>query len=294
VRPARFRYWLRADCFRDPLQDVLEGHLRQGRALDVIVGRCVERDVDAAGALDDVGGVFGQRGSIEYVDRFDIDGASEAGCQRFQGLAGATRQNGVRSFTGAGDGGPDRPAGRRWSIIAYDLDTNAFISNPRRRPPHGRRPARCPTRTEGRDHQRVGISSYDKDALRVNDDGTVDVYIGPNPPDDYETNWIPTEYHDFWLIARFYGPEPRLFDSYRTRNTHLDLGGRPSWPESRRDRFGVRASTPRVLHTELRPILPENMPSGVSPCAAATHAIRHDRAPLAAEECDRRRSAHAW
>ena len=47
---------------------------------------------------------------------------------------------------------------------------------------------------------------------RSNADGAVDVYIGPAAPKGLEANWIPTAGKDFWLIARFYGPQQPLFD----------------------------------------------------------------------------------
>jgi hypothetical protein len=40
----------------------------------------------------------------------------------------------------------------------------------------------------------------------------VDVYVGPQAPTGFEGNWIPTAGKDFWLVARFYGPEKALFD----------------------------------------------------------------------------------
>ena len=58
----------------------------------------------------------------------------------------------------------------------------------------------------------MGVSSYDKENLTVNEDGSVDVYIGPKAPDGLEQNWIPTVGKDFWLVFRFYGPQPALFD----------------------------------------------------------------------------------
>jgi hypothetical protein len=85
----------------------------------------------------------------------------------------------------------DTPAHDFWSIIAYEIGTNAFIHNP---------------------ENRVGVSSYDKQKMTVNNDGSVDVYIGPNAPQGLENNWIPTAGKDFWLVARFYGPEKALFD----------------------------------------------------------------------------------
>ena len=64
----------------------------------------------------------------------------------------------------------DTPAHDFWSIIAYEVGTNAFIHNP---------------------ENRVGVSSYDKQQMTVNPDGSVDVYIGPTAPDGLTSNWIP-------------------------------------------------------------------------------------------------------
>jgi hypothetical protein len=91
----------------------------------------------------------------------------------------------------------DTPARDFWSIVAYDRETNAFIHNP---------------------DERVGVSSLDKHALAVNDDGSVDVHIGPEAPDGLHSNWLPTAGRDFWLIARFYGPQPALLDRTWTFN----------------------------------------------------------------------------
>ena len=77
----------------------------------------------------------------------------------------------------------DTPAHDFWSIIAYEVATNAFIHNP---------------------ENRVGVSSYDKQQMAVNPDGSVDVYLGPTAPDGLTNTWIPTAGKDFWLIARFY------------------------------------------------------------------------------------------
>ena len=85
----------------------------------------------------------------------------------------------------------DTPAHDFWSIIAYEVGTNGFIHNP---------------------ENRVGVSSYDKQQMAVNPDGSVDVYVGPTAPDGLTNNWIPTAGKDFWLIARFYGPDKVLFD----------------------------------------------------------------------------------
>jgi hypothetical protein len=85
----------------------------------------------------------------------------------------------------------DVPARDFWSVIAYSKKTKAFIYN---------------------DLNRVGLSSYDKPAMTVNADGSVDIYLGAEPPAGLESNWIPSAGQDFFLLFRFYGPEESLFD----------------------------------------------------------------------------------
>jgi len=83
----------------------------------------------------------------------------------------------------------DTPAGDFWSAIAYSFATHGFI--------------------EG--SERVGISSVNKDSLKVNDDGSVDLYFAPSAPEGQESNWIPTR-EEFWVCLRLYGPQEPLFD----------------------------------------------------------------------------------
>jgi hypothetical protein len=78
-----------------------------------------------------------------------------------------------------------------WSVIAYSKKTKAFIYN---------------------DEDKVGLSSYNKSKMKLNDDGTVDIYFGKTAPKGLESNWIPTAGEDFFLLFRFYGPEEPLFD----------------------------------------------------------------------------------
>jgi hypothetical protein len=85
----------------------------------------------------------------------------------------------------------DLPTRDFWSVIVYALKTSAFIYN---------------------DLDRVGLSSYDKSQLQLNDDGSVDIYFGPKAPKGKESNWIPSAGEDFWLLFRFYGPEKELFE----------------------------------------------------------------------------------
>ena len=82
------------------------------------------------------------------------------------------------------------PAKDFWSAVAYDLESAAWI----------------------RDQSKVGVSSKNPD-LQTNADGTVDLHFGPEAPQGMESNWIPTTPgRNFFLLFRFYGPEPAVFD----------------------------------------------------------------------------------
>jgi len=76
------------------------------------------------------------------------------------------------------------PVRQYWSVTLYDFDTHAFI----------------------RDMDRQSCSSL-TDGLVVNDDGSVDVFFGPRPPEGREANWVPTSKGNrFEALFRFYGP----------------------------------------------------------------------------------------
>ena len=81
------------------------------------------------------------------------------------------------------------PVKQFWALTAYDLKTAAFI----------------------REMPSAGISSLDK-ALQVNSDGTVDIYIGPKPPNGKEGNWVPTaEGKNYFVYVRLYGANDPIF-----------------------------------------------------------------------------------
>ena len=83
------------------------------------------------------------------------------------------------------------PVNQFWSINTYDVKSKSFIAGV----------------------SRVGLSSYDKESLKFNADGSVDLYFSPTAstiPDGMESNWLSTG-EDFFLMARFYGPQPALF-----------------------------------------------------------------------------------
>lgn len=83
------------------------------------------------------------------------------------------------------------PARDFWSVIAYSKKAKAFIYN---------------------ENERVGLSSYDKSNMKLNDDGSVDIYFGKNAPKGLDSNWIPNGGEDFFVLFRFYGPEQAYFD----------------------------------------------------------------------------------
>lgn len=82
------------------------------------------------------------------------------------------------------------PAQQFWALTIYDTTTAGFV----RGAPH------------------VEINSYDRELVK-NDDGSIDLYIGPDPPAGREANWINTESVANWFaLFRFYGPEPALYE----------------------------------------------------------------------------------
>jgi hypothetical protein len=83
----------------------------------------------------------------------------------------------------------DVPVSQFWSATVYSMKTKALFANA----------------------DRVAISSSEKAQLKLNPDGTVDLYFGPKPPDGLAPNWIPTG-GDFFLWFRLYGPEKPVFD----------------------------------------------------------------------------------
>lgn len=82
------------------------------------------------------------------------------------------------------------PAKQFWACTAYAVSDAAFM----------------------RYAPRVEINSYDTNIV-TNDDGSVDLYFGPEPPAGHEANWIYTAPTESWFaMFRFYGPEDAVFD----------------------------------------------------------------------------------
>ena len=85
------------------------------------------------------------------------------------------------------------PAENFWSIVAYDAETRSMVNN-------GLQPL-------------PAIRSLDSDKLIQNDDGSYDVYFGPESPEGMENNWVKTNEGDgFFVYMRFYSPTEAYYD----------------------------------------------------------------------------------
>lgn len=87
----------------------------------------------------------------------------------------------------------DVPAGNFWSLVVYDAETRSMIKNDLQPLP--------------------AIRSLDSDKLTQNDDGSYDVYVGPEAPEGFENNWIKSNEGDGWFVLfRFYSPTEAYYD----------------------------------------------------------------------------------
>lgn len=86
---------------------------------------------------------------------------------------------------------PNIPAKTFWSVIVYDTQTRSLLQT---------------------DQPGAGLSSEDS-AVKMNSDGSTDVYFGPKPPQGHQGNWIQTLPGKGWFtFFRLYGPLEPWFD----------------------------------------------------------------------------------
>jgi hypothetical protein len=89
---------------------------------------------------------------------------------------------------------PNIPAKDFWSIVLYDNQTRSMLQTDQRLP-----------------------SVNSQRGIKANSDGSVDIYLGPKPPQGKDVNWIQTVPGKGWfLIFRLYGPlEPWFEKTWR-------------------------------------------------------------------------------
>lgn len=83
------------------------------------------------------------------------------------------------------------PAANFWSVVVYDVWTRSMLAN---------------------GQATASLNQY-ADGVEANDDGSIDLYFGPEEPSGHEGNWIRTVPGKGWFsILRLYGPVDGYFD----------------------------------------------------------------------------------
>jgi len=82
------------------------------------------------------------------------------------------------------------PAANFWSVTVYSNQSRSMIRN-----------------AQGR------VSRGSTDALDINEDGSIDLDFGPQPPEASDANWVETNPNAGWFVLfRFFGPEREYYD----------------------------------------------------------------------------------
>ncbi len=83
----------------------------------------------------------------------------------------------------------DPPINDFWSLIAYGLKSRTFINSPK-----------------------STVTSNDE-GVKMNDDGSIDLYLSPKPVKSYEANTLITSPEEpAFLMFRLYGAKPELWE----------------------------------------------------------------------------------
>ena len=100
---------------------------------------------------------------------------------------------------------PNIPVKDFWSVIVYDIQTRSMLQTDQRFP---------------------SVSSQNK-GVKVNADGSVDVWFGPKAPAGMDKNWVQTIPSKGWfMILRLYGPlEPWFDKTWRPGEIELQTAG---------------------------------------------------------------------
>jgi len=129
-------------------------------------------------------------------------GITPAMCMRLTGVGSQYLMSCLDADKNIFDGGktykctlpPDIPHANFWSFTVYDNQTRSMLQTPQRWP-------------------RAGSQSYPTPAAVPNDDGSIDVYFGPEAPVGKESNWIQTLPDKGWfVILRLYSPLLPFFE----------------------------------------------------------------------------------
>lgn len=96
---------------------------------------------------------------------------------------------------------PEPPAKDFWALTIYDSQTRSQLQTDQKFPTVGSQ----------------------KEGLKMNDDGSFDVFFGPEAPEGFENNWLQTIPGKSWfVILRIYGPlEPWINKTWRPGEIEL-------------------------------------------------------------------------
>jgi hypothetical protein len=113
----------------------------------------------------------------------------------------------------------DVPVGQFWSLTLYSENT------------------RRPYDNGGTEISDVSLGSR-MDQLQYNEDGSIDLYVGPDAPEGMESNHLKTVGDDGWFVYfRLYAPEQPFFDkSFKLEQIRFT----PGHIRRRRSSFGIR------------------------------------------------------